>query len=100
MRPVKHITQTARPIGESDLSRRLNLSTNDELGELARTFDDMLARLQAAFERQRQFTADASHELRTPLTIIDLEASRALAQPTRPREYQRALGVIRSRTST
>lgn len=96
MRPVQQITDTARTIGETDLSRRLNLNRRDELGELADTFDDMLARLQAAFERQRQFTADASHELRTPLTIVDLETSRALAAHRPAQEYERALGVIKS----
>ncbi|MBI5840209.1 MAG: HAMP domain-containing protein [Chloroflexi bacterium] len=96
MRPVKTITQTARAIGETDLSRRLNLKTKDELGELANTFDAMLARLQAAFNRQRQFIADASHELRTPLTIVNLETSRALASKRTSQEYQRAMNVIQS----
>jgi heavy metal sensor kinase len=96
MRPVHTITQAARAISETDLSRRLNLDSRDELGELASTFDAMLARLQAAFERQRQFVADASHELRTPLTIVNLEASRALAAKRTAPEYQRALGIIRS----
>src|SRR5271157_3287989 len=96
MSPVKKITQAAREIVETDLRRRLNLKAHDELGELADTFDDMLARLQAAFERQRQFTADASHELRTPLTIVNLEASRALEGQRPSKEYVRALGVIRS----
>ena len=96
MSPVKKITQAAREIGETDLRRRLNLKGHDELGELADTFDDMLARLQAAFERQRQFTADASHELRTPLTIVDLEADRALSKRRTPEDYERALTVIKS----
>ena len=96
MRPVKQITQTARSIGETDLSLRLNLNQKDEIGELADTFDAMLARLQAAFEHQRQFTADASHELRTPLTIVELEAGRALAATRSPQEYNRALQVIQS----
>jgi signal transduction histidine kinase len=96
MGPVRVITQMAREIGETDLSRRLNLGTRDELGELADTFDAMLARLQAAFERQRQFTADASHELRTPLTIVNLESSRALSTQRSLSEYQRALTVIQA----
>jgi len=96
MRPVKTITQAARTIGETDLSRRLNMRGRDELGELANTFDAMLARLQAAFERQRQFVADASHELRTPLTIVNLETSRAIASRRSPQEYQQALSIIRS----
>ena len=74
MRPVQAITRTAQQISETDLHRRLKLKQRDELGELAATFDRMLDRLEEAFERQRQFTADASHELRTPLSIVDLEA--------------------------
>jgi signal transduction histidine kinase len=94
--PVQKITRTAQEINATDLSRRIRLKTRDELGELASTFDRMLDRLQAAFDRQRQFTADASHELRTPLTIVDLEASRALEHPRSPEEYEQALKVIQS----
>ncbi len=94
MRPVQTITHAARQISETDLRRRLNLGTKDELGELANTFDQMLARLEAAFDRQRQFTADASHELRTPLTIIGLETERALEGRRHTEEYQQALKVI------
>lgn len=96
MRPVHTITQTARQISETDLNRRLHLPGRDELSELASTFDAMLDRLQVAFERQRQFTADASHELRTPLTIIDLEASRALENRRSVEEYERILTTIKS----
>ncbi len=96
MRPVRTITHAAQTISETDLSRRLTLHSKDELGELANTFDGMLARLDAAFQRQRQFVADASHELRTPLTIVNLEATRALASQRKTPEYERALGVIRS----
>jgi signal transduction histidine kinase len=96
LRPVNEITRTAREIGETDLSRRISLGSQDELGQLADTFDQMLARLQAAFNRQKQFTADASHELRTPLTIVNLEASRALEAQRSAREYARALHVIQS----
>jgi len=96
MRPVQTITQTARGISETDLSQRINLNSKDELGELANTFDNMLSRLQAAFEQQRRFVADASHELRTPLTIVNLETSRALAARRSQKEYRRALGVIQS----
>ncbi|HEX9018790.1 MAG TPA: ATP-binding protein [Anaerolineaceae bacterium] len=94
--PVKAITRTARQISETDLNQRLNLHTRDELGELAGTFDRMLDRLQAAFNRQRQFTADASHELRTPLTIIGLETGRALSSARSGEDYRRALHVIQS----
>ncbi|HEV2460885.1 MAG TPA: ATP-binding protein [Ktedonobacterales bacterium] len=96
MRPVRLITQAAREIEESDLSRRLNMRSRDELGELAATFDDMLSRLEAAFARQRQFTADASHELRTPLAIVSLETRRALAGLRSPEDYERALATIQA----
>lgn len=96
LRPVRQITRAAEEIEETDLSRRLNLKSRDELGALAATFDRMLARLEAAFARQRQFTGDASHELRTPLSIVATEAERALAAPRSPDEYQRALEVIQS----
>jgi len=99
IRPVQVITRMARQMSENDLSRRLQLARRDELGELAATFDHMLDRLEAAFERQRQFTADASHELRTPLTIIDLEANRALTQPLTPEEYRQAIGLMQQENS-
>jgi signal transduction histidine kinase len=100
MRPVRVITRAAREIGETDLSRRLDLPNRDELGELAATFDSMLARLEAAFQRQRQFTNDASHELRTPLTIVELEVERALARPALPPEQAQALATIRGETAS
>lgn len=96
MRPVKTIAAKARLIGETDLSQRFNLPQKDEIGQLAETFDSMLARLESAFARQRQFTADASHELRTPLTIVNLETSRALSAPRPAKEYQRVLQIIQS----
>ncbi|HEY4036494.1 MAG TPA: HAMP domain-containing sensor histidine kinase [Ktedonobacteraceae bacterium] len=96
LRPVKMITQMAHEIHATDLRRRLHLKRRDEFGELAATFDHMLARLEAAFKRQTQFTADASHELRTPLTIIDLEINRALTQFERPEDYRQVLEQIQA----
>ena len=96
LRPVKMITRTANEIGATDLRRRLNLQRRDEFGELAATFDHMLARLEAAFKRQAQFTADASHELRTPLTIVDLDINRALTQLEQPEEYRQVLEQIQA----
>jgi signal transduction histidine kinase len=96
IRPVLTITQAARKISESDLNYRLNLKGDDELSELANTFDGMLARLQSAFDRQRQFVADASHELRTPLTIINLQTSHALASEQPKEGYKKAFNIIQS----
>jgi signal transduction histidine kinase len=94
--PVKMITRTANEIHATDLRRRLDLKRKDEFGQLATTFDQMLDRLEAAFKRQAQFTADASHELRTPLTIIDLEINRALTQLHTVEGYRQVLEVIQS----
>jgi signal transduction histidine kinase len=96
LRPVKMITSMTNEISATDLRRRLHLRRRDEFGQLAATFDHMLARLEAAFKRQAQFTADASHELRTPLTIIDLEINRALTQLERPEEYRQVLEQIQA----
>lgn len=69
--PVEKVTNLARGLSAGALDQRLNLNLpDDETGRLSRTFDEMLERLEDAFRRQRQFTADASHELRTPLTIM------------------------------
>ncbi len=94
MRPVRAITRAAREISETDLSRRLNLGGEDELSEMAATFDQMLGRLEEAFRRQRQFTTDVSHELRTPLSILKLEANRALIRNSTRGEYRQALSII------
>lgn len=71
LKPVEEITNVARDIQASDLSRRIGLDgPDDELTRLANTFDGMLERLDTAFTSQRQFLADTSHDLRTPLAVI------------------------------
>ena len=71
LRPVKEITDVARDIQASDLSRRIALEgPDDEITRLAATFDGMLERLDRAFSSQRRFLADTSHDLRTPLAVI------------------------------
>ena len=70
LRPLRLLSETARSISESDLSARIPVEGDDEIAVLAETFNDMLDRLEGAFETQRRFVDDASHELRTPITVI------------------------------
>jgi two-component system, OmpR family, sensor kinase len=70
LQPVRRLTESARSISETDLSRRLPVEGDDEIAELTRTYNAMLDRLDAAFAAQREFVDDAGHELRTPITIV------------------------------
>lgn len=99
--PVVAMGAHARRIGATNLHERLPvLNANDELGQLATIFNDLLDRLDQSFERQRQFIADASHELRTPLAILRGEAEVAMSQPGRSAEdYLESLGILQEETS-
>ena len=80
--PLGRITRTARSVVGSDLKRRIELDgPDDELKELADTFDEMLNRLERSFDAQRRFVANASHELRTPLAINRTLLEVQLADP-------------------
>ena len=82
LRPLVTISSRARAITEHSLHERLSGELrDDELGELARTFDGLLARLERAFSAQRRFVANASHELRTPVTLERALVEVALADP-------------------
>jgi signal transduction histidine kinase len=91
--PLRKITTTARRVSGENLGERIALQgPDDELKELANTFDRMLGRLDGAFESQRHFVANSSHELRTPLAIMRTEIDVALADPDASTEELRAMG--------
>jgi signal transduction histidine kinase len=68
--PLRDLRDTARSVSESDLTRRIDVEGDDELADIARSFNAMLDRLQSAIASQKEFISDAGHELRTPITII------------------------------
>ena len=94
--PVVAMSTQAGRIGAANLHERLSVKNEkDELGHLARSFNDLLDRLAESFERQRRFMADASHELRTPVAILRGEAEVALSQPERSlSEYRESLSLL------
>ena len=70
LKPIRTLINTAKTISETDLSQRIPVRGNGEMAELAKTFNNMMNRLEVAFKSQQQLLNDASHELRTPITII------------------------------
>ena len=100
LRPIQKISDTARQIGkENDLKKRIELgSGNDELHQLADSFNDMFDKLDRSFEAERQFTSDASHELRTPIAVIAAQCELSLAESRSPEEYEEALRVIQNQS--
>jgi len=100
LRPIDRITRTAQAMSAQDLTQRIEYEgPDDEVGRLARTFDQMLDRLQAAFERERRFTADASHELRTPLTVIKGRIDVTVSRPRTVQEYTHTLHDVARETN-
>jgi len=94
LRPVRSITEAARRASELRLGQRLALTgPDDELKELADTFDVMLERLDAAFTSQKRFVANAAHELRTPLTAMRTAIEVTLSKPTRTPEQLEAMAA-------
>jgi two-component system, OmpR family, sensor kinase len=87
--PVRDMSTVAKAISEQDLHRRLSedLPASDEIGQLARTFNAMLVRLEFAFDSLQRFTADAAHELRAPLSIMRTQLEVTMRRPRTEAEY-------------
>jgi hypothetical protein len=100
LRPLQEVTAAARRLSAESLAERIALrGPRDEVRELADTFDAMLERLQAGFEGQRRFVANASHELRTPLAVMRTEVDVTLADPDADvAELRRMAAVVREAT--
>jgi two-component system, OmpR family, sensor kinase len=96
--PVVAMSTQAGKISASNLHERLKIrNESDELGHLAKSFNELLDRLDASFEKQHRFMADASHELRTPVAILRGEAEVSLSREARsPDEYRESLEIVRA----
>lgn len=101
LRPIGRISSVAREISATDLSRRIDLGgPDDELRDLADTFDDMLGRLDVAFESQRRFVQEASHELRNPLAVLRANLDVVMADPNADTDDFRAAGEVAGRAAS
>lgn len=100
LRPVTDLTETAKRLSTATLAERISYTgARDELADLADAFDEMVARLEAAFAGQQRFAANASHELRTPLTLIRTEVDVALADPdASAQELRSSAEIVREAT--
>lgn len=92
MRPIKNISDTAAKISTGDLSQRIDVrDAETELGALATVLNSTFAQLDAAFEQQKNFTADAAHELRTPVSVMLTQAQAALTRDRNGTEYRETI---------
>ncbi|MBQ4426039.1 MAG: HAMP domain-containing histidine kinase [Firmicutes bacterium] len=96
LKPLKDVETAAGDIARGDkLDRRIEgIRTEDEVGQLAATFNQMMEKLEASFEREKQFTSDASHELRTPTSVILAQTEYTLEKERSAEEYREALEVV------
>lgn len=100
VKPIRAITAVAQEISASNLSRRIPAAeVQSELGSLAAVLNEMFARLEAAFQQQVRFTADASHELRTPLSVIHTHVQLALSRERSADEYRKTIETCQRASS-
>jgi heavy metal sensor kinase len=99
LRPVESMRRRAQEISATVGGRRLPVpDADDEVARLARTLNDMLARIETGFDRERRFVAEASHELRTPLALLKTELELALRHPRTPEELRGAIASAAEET--
>lgn len=91
LKPIRLLVRETEQITASQISRRVPVRSNDEIGELAHTFNELLARLEVSFNAQKQFVGHASHELRTPLAALIAELDLALQKERTLEQYRQAL---------
>ena len=93
--PLRRMEEEASKITSgTDLHRRLDIDSNDEIGRLARVFNRMFEQLETSFAKEQQFTSDASHELRTPMSVIMAQCEYTMSKDRSPEEYKEAMDVI------
>ena len=99
LKPIKQITKTAVKIGSGDFHTRIeHVKGKDEVGQLAASFNEMAENVEAAFNREKQFSSDASHEIRTPIAVIVAQAEDALNRHDID-EYKNSMAVILEKSS-
>lgn len=97
--PIHTLVKSARSITAEDLSHRIEgVNSRDEIGELADTFNEMIARLDESFQHVQQFSGDVAHELKTPLTALKGEVEVALRKDRPPQEYRSILASVLENT--
>jgi len=95
IRPISRIIKSVRNINSVKLSERLNVGKgNDEIVQLTRTFNEMLANLEIAFNNQKEFVSNASHELRTPLSVMILQSDYLLSKERSSDEYKQHISLL------
>jgi len=95
--PLKRITRAAEGLSRSDLSQRVKYKSNDEIGQLAVSFNTMADRLEESFTLQKRFVSDAAHELRTPLASMKTSVTRAQIDTRNTADYQKLLDFLSGR---